>query len=434
MSISRRLRRNSLQARLSAENANASFSPSPLNPDSPRPHSVLLEEDEDYNSDDDSPISGVKRLAIQYENQSTPDLSEDLEPLKPQWTGGSSTSEVWRRWEDMGVGVRRKRRESERSLGAGSLADEEVSPEGMSRSLSSGSGPVEVETPIEEIEDIGGTVKAPPPGLGLGLGLGVDGDAGETTGKGKESSPPPPYRSPDPEESAAQLPIPLEQALDTPPNRMRLSVTPTPDRPRIAASTDADTPAEGEAGEIEAQVSPHMGNMASHHQTGSNPYAALRRTSSSGRVPTSRRVPSELNLDSDTQHNQSTSRRVTIRPNRADSLFAPSSPPVKSPREAELEDQLSHLISRVKELESKLETVSHEVSRQTASAPASPISREMTRPGSPVGMLPESILVRLGLLPEREGLPTRMRELPGYLFLVGVGVGAVVVRVFMKRK
>jgi hypothetical protein len=49
-------------------------------------------------------------------------------------------------------------------------------------------------------------------------------------------------------------------------------------------------------------------------------------------------------------------------------------------------------------------------------------------------MLPDSILARLGLLPDAEGLPVRIRQLPGYLFLVGVGVGAVVVRVFMRRR
>jgi hypothetical protein len=55
------------------------------------------------------------------------------------------------------------------------------------------------------------------------------------------------------------------------------------------------------------------------------------------------------------------------------------------------------------------------------------------RPATPFDMLPEGILARLGLIPEQEGLPTRMRELPAYLFFVGMGVGAVMVKVLFSR-
>ena len=55
------------------------------------------------------------------------------------------------------------------------------------------------------------------------------------------------------------------------------------------------------------------------------------------------------------------------------------------------------------------------------------------RSSSPFDLLPDGILARLGLVPEQEGLPTRMRELPAYLFFVGVGVGAVMMKVLFSR-
>lgn len=418
MSISRRLRRSSLQSRLSVDNG--SFSPSPLNADVIRNGSTLFEEDED-DSGDYSPISGVKRMANAYER--TPELGDEPEPLKQQWTGGSSTSDVWRRWEDMGLGGRRKRRESERSLGAGNMADEDVSPAGRSAVLSSGEE-ADVDTPgIEEEgdEEVGGTVKGPPMGLGLGLAVGSS-SGGEASGT--DTSPPPPYRSPNLEVSPAHLSVPLAESTDTPPSRRRLSVTPTPDRTRGLDMQPSPTPTREMTSD---PILPSRDTSSPHVSESPDPYAALRQSSPSGRIRSTRRLPKDLqtNLGPGKEDSPS-SRRVTIRPNRADSLFNPPSPQLKSPREAELEAQLLQLVDRVKELECKLDKV--------ASVPSSSLGREMVRPISPVGLLPDSILVRLGLVPEREGLPTRVRELPGYLFLVGVGVGAVVVRALMRRR
>ena len=66
-------------------------------------------------------------------------------------------------------------------------------------------------------------------------------------------------------------------------------------------------------------------------------------------------------------------------------------------------------------------------------AGASKAVTKSSRPGTPLDMLPEGVLARLGLIPEQDGLPTRMRELPAYLFFVGVGVGAVMVRLLFSR-
>lgn len=210
-------------------------------------------------------------------------------------------------------------------------------------------------------------------------------------------------------------------------------------------------------------LSPHMSHTQQRQISGAKPYASIRLASGT-RAPSLRSMRQAQTLLSgadgtkgdeadDEMSHLSTARRVTLRPTAADIFSA------KSEREEEMEKQLAALAGKVKELEEQLvsiqaKKVEEEQSEQPGAAggggehvreaeeaateleteEAEPKDKPVqARPGSPFDLLPEGILTRLGLIPEQDGLPTRMRELPAYLFFVGVGVGAVMVKVLFSR-
>ena len=210
-------------------------------------------------------------------------------------------------------------------------------------------------------------------------------------------------------------------------------------------------------------LSPHMSHMQQHQSSGAKPYASIRLASGT-RAPSLRSMRQAQTLLShpdgtkgdeadDEKSHLSTARRVTLRPTAADIFSA------KSEREEEMEKQLAALAGKVKELEEQLVSiqarkVEEEQSERLgavdggedhvpeAEDAATELEMEKAIPkdklvkarsGSPFDLLPEGILTRLGLIPEQDGLPTRMRELPAYLFFVGVGVGAVMVKVLFSR-
>ena len=76
-----------------------------------------------------------------------------------------------------------------------------------------------------------------------------------------------------------------------------------------------------------------------------------------------------------------------------------------------MEVQVASLLDKIKDLESRLTVAS--------SRPSTPTSPALA-------IFPEVLLDRLGLgaVDPDDPLPKRLRELPAYLFLVGVGVGA----------
>jgi hypothetical protein len=445
------------------------------------PDSVLLEEDEGFPDDG---ITGVRRLAHAFESGSASESERDdvsvgghVTPLKPQWTGESDRSAVWRRWEaqmDTGIGKGRRRRES--ALSQGGMADSEASPRLDERNLSGGSGVSGEEelldTPVDE--ELGGTVKGLPKGMAK-----LSGDIQEGEGE-SENSPPPPYASPNPDSGSAS-PATFAGVLDdtsaihTPPARERFSVTPTPERPAHISipglqlfSATSDTAGDATNG-VNSPGSPHMSNMLSHQITGTNPYAALRRSSSSNpaqgaRLPTmasmhqhpEARAAEDENASEESDESAepsagarawegtsrwSTARRVTLRPTHVNAVFTlPTEAQGPSEREKEMESKMEKLLGRINELESRLSSV--EATR--AKDPVPPTATCLTSPASPtapkqstspvVAVLPDSVPHSFGLIPPDDGLPTRVRELPAYLFLVGVGVGAVMVRLLLGRK
>jgi hypothetical protein len=297
-------------------------------------------------------------------------------------------------------------------------------------------------------------------------------------------SPPPPYTSPDPADGSparfADL-LGAPKTPDAPSERSRSSVTPTPERPAsVTDSTGAETrnPTQGAT---ERSGFPHTHNTLSR-ATGSNPYRTLRRSSNSHSAPSTTRkltltslrqaqvggVGTSESEASDDEANDSprvkipgstrwsTARRVTLRPTHVNTVFASAAasgspgppgppaepqpqPPQPSAKEKEMAEQMTTLIARIKELENRLASVedSHPTRPLTPKLPATPTptpTPTVRRPTSPVlAMLPDSVLESLGLIPPEDGLPTSVRQLPAYLFLVGVGVGAVMVRVLLGR-
>jgi hypothetical protein len=89
----------------------------------------------------------------------------------------------------------------------------------------------------------------------------------------------------------------------------------------------------------------------------------------------------------------------------------------------DLEKQISEMSHRLKELEERLESVD-----KAMSASSSITTNDSS------SILSSYLLGRLGLISGDEGLPKSVGELPAYLFLVGFGVGAVVVRVLFTRR
>lgn len=347
----------------------------------------MFEEDEPSDKDDGAEISGVRRMANAYEaRDSASEASEDEHDqdkvtrresgrplLRSQWTGGS---ESWKRWKG--------RRES-----GGTMADVEDSPL-MDRGKLSASSEEPEERLVTPLLDV------------------LDKEPVEVEG----SSPPLLFPAPDSTKPLQSTPLNQHPHL-----RDRSSVTPTPERIVNQPSTSGlgFSPGE-EEGEDDSppSSSPHMSNMSKHKIGGINPYAALRRTSSSGsRIPSIKSIPS---TDQDTitstntnKDNNNSNRRITLRPTpiSASSVFAPTA------WEKELENQLSTLIERVRDLEERL--------------------GEKSRPATPDSSI-SGVLDKFFGTGGDDGLPRRVSELPGYLFLVGVGVGAVMVRVLLGRR
>jgi hypothetical protein len=93
----------------------------------------------------------------------------------------------------------------------------------------------------------------------------------------------------------------------------------------------------------------------------------------------------------------------------------------------ELETELETVKNRLMELEGRLISVESTTHHQSTPAPEKP-----TPTATPD--ITSLIFGKLGLIGKREdGLPTTVKELPAYLFLVGFGVGAVFVRVLFSR-
>lgn len=428
-SISRRLRRSSLQSRIArTSDSHRSSTVTAIADESALGTGSLVLEEEEVRSDDEAELTGVRRMANAFDARgSASEASGDEEPgpekLKAQWTGGSTSSESWKRVElkrnDTGGsragGFTRKRRESLQSQGG--MADVKSSPVGRNDEVRESSPDSEIGTPMddvaEEVDMSRSTIK---------------GEVEVSTTELEEPSPPPPYASPSSLTQSPRVDLPTRLLREETPLRSdRSSITPTPDRPHessslgLSPSTPIDTPSKESVGFS------HMSHMLEHKTLGVNPYAALRRTSSTNSANGGSRLPSISSIRSSTPGDDeleatrwTTARRVTLRPDPVQGLFrAQATSPEKSHREVEMETQVASLLDRIKDLETRLNRVSR------PSTPVSPM----------LAIFPEIILNKLGLgaFDPDDPLPKRIIELPAYLFFVGVGVGAVMVRVLFGR-
>ncbi|ORY25188.1 hypothetical protein BCR39DRAFT_545010 [Naematelia encephala] len=399
LTISRRLRRASLQGRNTMdESPNA-------------PGSVLMEEDELSESE----MTGVRRMANALEaRDSASEASGDEGPvprLRPQWTGGSEKAEVWRRWQERDrdrvpsphFSRRKPRRES--LLSQGGMADAESSPSPEGRHLEAGSEDVEIVTPLLDAGaelDKGGTIRptirsasgsSEPPVEDKSIGFDElkKGETGfDELRKG---------------ETGLDILRKGEIGLDKlRKQESRTEVTPTPEKPTGIVAVTGLGLSTGDDDTSESEIVRKKGS-----------YSTLRRPR-----PIPHRTESEDDdaVQSETSASRwTTARRVTIKPTSAQSVFAVPA------REKQLQDELAKVLERVRELENKLA----DIDRPKAVAAVVPFSPTLG-----------GILETFGLAsraPDEgdDALPRRIRELPGYLFLVGVGVGAVMVRVLLGR-
>lgn len=402
LSISRRLRRTSIQA--------DQFDPVD-------PACTILHE-----TDEDDEVSGVKRMANAFElRDSASDASEAEEDirggaraLRAQLTGGN---EGWERW-----GLRRQNTGGS----VGGKPETRLNEESESKEVTASSPEREaLVTPllehggyISEGGEIGGTIKAPPLGL-----------TAETFS---------PKLSDAAVDSLAPMRLHVQRDGTPRGGRTRTEVTPTPERPGPSSNGLGLSP--------EAEPSPkHIATSpvpAPSHDEALSPtspsgpstrsrYASLK---TKGRVPSLRQSTNVDGYDSSDEATapSQTMRRTTLRPMPAHvgTIFNAE----KSSREIELEEQLSLAMERVKALETRLELESS--SQHVHSRPTTPGSSSISRPQTPMTPMAGAVgflLGKMGMLPADDVLPTRVGELPGYLFLVGVGVGAVMVRVLLGR-
>lgn len=362
-------------------------------------------------------MTGVRKMAHAFDAiySSASDVSGDEQALKPQWTGESQRREGWKRWEAEMKPLRRQNTGS--SIGSiDELALPALAPvhkrheEVVSEDI--------IESDLETDEDEGniGTIKARP--------TLVVADPGPSDSGSSVTSPPPPYASPNLGTDDSTSP-PKDRSLPVtplaPPNGSRSashSVTPT---------TNKELPTESQ--------SPSIARLATRQSLGRS---------------TSRRIPKQDDVGAETDDERdhlrhpsshySTARRVTIKASKPtiSSIFSPGTPasspkpaavtadrgtPSKSEREKDLEKQISEMGQKLKELEEKLELVDKAMS---ASSSVPPTGSSTT--------LSSYLLGRLGLVNGDEGLPKSVGEPPAYLFLVGFGVGAVMVRVLFTRR
>jgi hypothetical protein len=411
-------------------------------------------------------ISGVKRMANEIEmRDSASEASEEdyarsphVQPtkLKAQWTGGSDQS-GWERW---GVkkqhtggsgsskyappGARLVRSDSassevfkakeriegwKRDLPEASEDKQEVGEEreySMEELLSSSPEKEVLVTPLLDQHDLMATIKAS-----------SSSPAQKTSGSLDIFDLPTQTE----DQSASTAETPVEPGLraedvgrgsrDTTPlaikRDVRTDITPTPDRilkTRLGGKVKADSG---------LGISP-LADADSPHSPSRPPaggkYGSIG-SSSSSRRPVDRQATLRR-TDSDDDMPQVGGRRVTIKQTS------------KSTREVELERELERLNHRIRALEQRLaEPVAElpaagepEAEAMGREAEANAMGREQEGKGKELVKAPtrtEGILDRF-LGREGDDLPTTVGQLPGYLFLVGFGVGAVMMRVLFGRR
>jgi hypothetical protein len=352
-------------------------------------------------------------------------------PPRGQSTG-DHRREVWKRWEAEMRPRPLQRQDTGSSIGSFCSVDEVALAAARGTELQPAPAASEEEITTDEEEDQGGTIKPNSWSAATAAASVKDksrvsvipSGAGTSSASSSGTSPPPPYASgldTSPEKGSNNLSTPLR------PNRSAShSVTPTPDPQRYATSTSTSKTPDSQS------PVPASTRLSARQSLG---------RSTSRRIPKAVQAEAEADRGAetddelDTGGHYSAARRVTIRPTpriSSKSIFASAATattPAKSPRELELEKELVDVKDRLKELEVRLNSV---IPEPAAAEVVKGLDATIPARGSRVGYLMDKL--GLGRKQGDDGLPTTERELPVYLFLVGFGVGAVVVRVLFTRR
>jgi hypothetical protein len=403
-------------------------------------------------------ISGVKRMANEIEmRDSASEASEEdyaqsphVQPtkLKAQWTGGSDQS-GWERW-----GVKKQHTGGSGSKyappGARLVRSDSASSEvfkakerieGWKRDLPEASDKQEVGeereysmeellssspekevlvTPLLDQHDLMATIKASSSSPAQKTSGSLDifdlpTQTEDQSASTAETAVEPGLRAEDVGRGSRDT-TPLAIKRD-----VRTDITPTPDRilkTRLSGKVKADSGL-GISPLADAD-SPHS---PSRPPAAGGKYGSIGSSSSSSRRPVDRQATLRR-TDSDDDIPLAGGRRVTIKQTS------------KSTREVELERELERLNHRLRVLEQRLGEPVAEL--PAAGVPGREGGRELARGEGEKQLAKlhsrtEGILDRF-LGREGDDLPRTVGQLPGYLFLVGFGVGAVMMRVLFGRR
>ncbi|WVO23530.1 uncharacterized protein IAS62_004885 [Cryptococcus decagattii] len=431
--IARRLRRRSL-----------------LDPQLTRSPTLLEEDEKSY---DDGP-TGVRRMVKAYDARSSASdvsFSSDDEGELPQLVAqhtGDSVIERWRRWEETGEALKpseheeyiqgygRKRNLSDAS-GLLSVSHGSIMPEGVGRT----SPPLEerLKEVGEKLDDEGqdmrgATIKVPLKAANLLV------------------SPDELFHEPVTPEPLQQCGLlvgksePLDSKFQSASERrsIRSLTSVTSALEHTAQTSGLGVPAESDSKEATPSATPSKAKVLPPNEilaTGGHFSRNVNRYATLGKSSTNRRHPHQLlsfeRNDGDASEQDEgndeghweTARKVTLKPTRpaARNLSKPDIKPTdkdKEEKEKKMEEQVAQLMERIKGLEERLQaTTSSGTSLPVVPANVPPKERKFSLldfPGSDKD--------------GNDGLPRRIKELPVYLFLAGVSVGAIMVGVILRRR
>ncbi|OWZ79306.1 hypothetical protein C366_02029 [Cryptococcus neoformans Tu401-1] len=435
--IARRLHRRSLLDPHSLPNSRFPQSP------------TLLEEDE-TSYDDGS--TGVRRMAKAYDARSSASESsfgcnDESEPprLVAQHTG-DSVIERWRRWEVTGEALKPSEHE-EFIQGYGRKRNLSDASSSVSHGSATSAGVGRKSPTIEEmLEDMGeklndededtvrATLKAP---------LKAADPIVSPDGRLHQPAISEPSQQYDPLEDKSKSPNSnIYSTSERRSIRSRTSVAPA--REHTTQPSGLDVPTESDSKEVTPSATPSKAKVLPPNESlinGEQFSKNVRRYATLGKSSANRGHPHQLlsleldDRDADEQDGGNdegyweTARKVTLRPTRAaahDLSKADIRPAdkVKEEKEKKIEEQMAQLMERIKDLEERLQNT--------------------TSSNTPTPIVPVNVPFRgrkLSLLDllgwgkdEDDDLPRRVKELPAYLFLVGVGVGAIMVGVILRRR
>ena len=383
LTLSRRLRRTSLQG--NSRSSDASDRDIPLQTD----------EEEEIGTEDEEEFSGVRRLANIIETRSSSSASEASEDegrearRHSRYRHITSDSGAWEKW-----GLKPQHTGS----GLGSCSDSPSQP--LTSPTTSGSSNVGASTPSGPSS----SASAPSPGCG---------NASSPSAL-EQVSPPPPYCSQFESPSVHLTVMDDGDQNDGTPRASRNTST------FSDLSPDSRTPSKSHSARVFVP-SPMETSPTPPEERYTSLQSKLRR--------------SVRNLRTQNEGELDTRRKEKPRPSIPESLFSTTAEEkAKTERERELEEQLADVLNRVKSLENRLSEEKDESGTTTPtprniSSPPTPAAEEQKDTAREKSWRDMLALTTFGPDGARS-----VPALPAYLLLVGVGAGAVVLRLALSGR